>query len=115
MDENSKRNEVFSTSIKAGSRTYFFDVRENRKGDLFFTICESRKVYDDLGNVKYEKSKIYLYQDAFSDFLNGYDTVIEYIKKHKPDYFVAKEEDNESVENETTEIENQIDEHSFDI
>ena len=90
MDSNNSRKEVYSTSVKAGSRTYFFDVRENRKGDFFFTICESRKVYDDFGNIKYEKSKIYLYQDAFEDFVKGYENVIEYIKNHKPEYFEPK-------------------------
>ena len=95
MDNINNRNEVYSTSVKAGSRTYFFDVRQNRKEDYFFTICESRKVYDDNGEVKYEKSKIYLYQDAFEEFLNGYKKVIDYIKEHKPEYFEAKEEDSD--------------------
>lgn len=91
MDTNNKRNEIYSTSVKAGSRTYFFDIRENRKGDFFITICESRKVYDDNGEIKYEKSKIYLYQDAFDAFIKGYENVMEYVKTHKPEYFEPRE------------------------
>ncbi|MDR2836118.1 MAG: PUR family DNA/RNA-binding protein [Bacteroidales bacterium] len=112
MDEiNSKKNEVYSTAVKAGSRTYFFDVRENRKGDLFFTICESRKVYDDFGNINYEKSKIYLYQDAFKNFINGYENVIEYIKKHKPEYFEPKNEE-ESFNDEINKLNQEIAENN---
>ena len=57
-----EREEVYSQTVKAGKRTYFFDVRETRAGDRFLTITESKRRFDDsTGQFAYDKHKIFLY------------------------------------------------------
>ena len=88
MDNMEKKmEEIYSTSVRAGKRTYFFDVRENRNGDYYLTITESKKKVEFDGSIKYEKHKIYLYGEDFVNFLNGYNNVIDFLKTHKPEYF----------------------------
>lgn len=68
-----EKDDIFSKVLKAGRRTYFFDVRETRAGDYYLTITESKKFTHDDGSYHYKKHKIYLYKEdfsAFKDFLN---------------------------------------------
>ncbi|MDR2011038.1 MAG: PUR family DNA/RNA-binding protein [Bacteroidales bacterium] len=99
-----KRDEVYSNSVKAGKRTYFFDVRENRNGDYYLTITESKKRYEDDGSFKFEKHKIYLYREDFQNFLDGYKDVVEYIKNNKPEYFEETAKTDEIVELNSEEV-----------
>lgn len=76
MDRNEgrDRDEVYEHVVKAGKRTYFFDVRATRKNDYFLTITESKKHFHDDGSVSYQKHKIFLYKEdfeKFSDALKG--------------------------------------------
>jgi hypothetical protein len=80
-----KRDEVFSKAIKAGKRTYFFDVKATRKDDYYITITESKKKASPDGNFFYEKHKIFLYKEDFEKFTEGLTEVIEYIKSNKFD------------------------------
>jgi len=80
-----KRDEVFSKAIKAGKRTYFFDVKATRKDDYYITITESKKKTSPDGNFFYEKHKIFLYKEDFEKFTEGLSEVIDYIKSHKFD------------------------------
>ena len=61
MSDN--RNEIYSKSLRAGRRTYFFDVRETKAGDYYLTITESKKFTNEDGTFYYKKHKIYLYKD----------------------------------------------------
>lgn len=61
-------DELYSNAVRAGKRTYFFDVRETRGNDHYLTITESKKVFDDSGNFRYEKHKIFLYKEDFEKF-----------------------------------------------
>jgi len=84
-----RREEIYSVSIRAGKRTYFFDVKETRQGDFYLTITESKKVFDKDGNSRFEKHKVFLYKEDFGKFIDGYDQAVNYIKENKPEYFEA--------------------------
>ena len=61
-------NEIFTKVLKAGRRTYFFDVRETKAGDYYLTITESKKNFGENGESSFEKHKIYLYKEDFKSF-----------------------------------------------
>lgn len=101
MESNEKRREeIHSVSVRAGKRTYFFDVKETRQGDFYLTITESKKVFDNDGNSHFEKHKVFLYKEDFGKFIDGYEQALNYIKEHKPEYF---EENVESLDQEPQE------------
>jgi hypothetical protein len=62
-EENTEQREVFSRAVRAGKRTYFFDVKATRRNDYFLTITESKKRFQRDGRFFYEKHKIYLYKE----------------------------------------------------
>ena len=64
MDTND-RDEIYSNAVKAGKRTYFFDVKATRNNDYYLTITESKKKFDNNGNPSYEKHKVFLYKEHF--------------------------------------------------
>lgn len=74
------RDEIYSKSVRAGKRTYFFDVKATRNNDYYLTITESKKRFDDDGNQNFEKHKIFLYKEDFEKFSEGLDEVVKYIK-----------------------------------
>jgi hypothetical protein len=79
-DFNKKSNEeIYSNSIRAGKRTYFFDVRQTRNGELFLTITESKRIMKDEGDFQYEKHKIFLYKEDFEKFANGLNEALDFI------------------------------------
>jgi hypothetical protein len=63
-----EQDEIFSQVLRAGRRTYFFDVRETKAGDYYLTITESKKFTHDDGSFHYKKHKIYLYKEDFEVF-----------------------------------------------
>ena len=65
------REDVYSKAVRAGKRTYFFDVKSTRGRDLYLTITESKKHTNDDGSASYEKHKIFLYKEDFEKFLDG--------------------------------------------
>ena len=83
MDYNSNRQkeELYSQSISAGKRKYFFDVKETRGGDKFIVIAESRKIFDNnTGNFYFEKNKMFLYKEDFEKFQRGLTNAINFIE-----------------------------------
>jgi hypothetical protein len=88
-----KREDIFSQAVRAGKRTYFFDVKETRNGQQYLTITESKKRFNsEDGKFFYEKHKIFLYHEDFEKFSKGLATAIEFIETgEKP------EEEKESV------------------
>ena len=76
-DTEKYRNEIFSKSVRAGKRTYFFDVKSTRSGDHYLTITESKKKFDQDGNFHFEKHKIFLYKEDFDKFKDGLSEVVE--------------------------------------
>ena len=78
--ENQDRNEVLSRAVKAGKRTYFFDVKRSRNEEMYLTITESKRKFNaDNGNFFYEKHKIFLYPEDFEKFQNALSGVIGFI------------------------------------
>jgi hypothetical protein len=81
VEENkaNSRDEIFSTKVKAGKRTYFFDVKSTRSNDYYLTITESKKRFKDDG-FTYEKHKIFLYKEDFNKFLEALNTTVNHVK-----------------------------------
>jgi hypothetical protein len=75
------REEIFSEKVKAGKRTYFFDVKSTRSNDYYLTITESKKRYnkDDEG-FTYEKHKIFLYKEDFNKFMEALNNTVNHVK-----------------------------------
>ncbi len=89
MEENTKkerdREEIFSRAVRAGKRTYFFDVKATISGEYYLTITESKRRFNnDQGKFFYEKHKLFLYKEDFDKFADGLTDVIEFIKTEQP-------------------------------
>ena len=75
-----RKEEVFSRVIRAGKRTYFFDVKATRSGENYLTITESKRRFDnEQGKFFYEKHKIFLYREDFDKFLAGLNEVMHFV------------------------------------
>jgi hypothetical protein len=86
VEEHKENNEVYSKRVKAGKRTYFFDVKATRANDYYLTITESRKKLKEDGHF-YEKHKIFLYKEDLNKFLEALNDTAEHIKTELiPDY-----------------------------
>jgi hypothetical protein len=78
------REEIYSRVIRAGKRTYFFDVKATRSGEHYLTITESKRRFNnDQGKFFYEKHKLFLYKEDFEKFSRGLREVIEFIETGK--------------------------------
>jgi len=62
------REDIYSQAVRAGKRTYFFDVKATRGNDYYLTITESKRKYNDDGTFRYNKHKIFLYKEDFKKF-----------------------------------------------
>lgn len=78
--DNKEREEVYSKKVRAGKRTYFFDVKATRSGDYYLTLTESKKRLEDGVFVKH---KIFLYKEDFEKFTEGLNETVDYIKSHQ--------------------------------
>ena len=74
------REEVYSKVVKAGKRTYFMDVRATHNNDYYLTITESKKSYDESGNVSFSKHKLFLYKEDIEKFKEGLEDAIVVVK-----------------------------------
>lgn len=84
FDNLDTREDVFSRAVKAGKRTYFFDVKSTRDKELYITITESKKRFDNaLGKFVYDKHKIFLYQEDFEKFIQGLQDAYSFIETGK--------------------------------
>lgn len=78
-----EKEEIYSKVLRAGRRTYFFDVRATKAGDYYLTITESKKFTNDDGSFHYKKHKIYLYKEDFAEFNNILQEMTDYIIDEK--------------------------------
>ena len=83
------REEIFSKVLRAGRRTYFFDVRSTKAGDYYLTLTESKKLTNDDGSFHYKKHKIYLYKEDFSEFSNILNEMTDYIINEKGEEVIS--------------------------
>ncbi|RLZ12719.1 PUR family DNA/RNA-binding protein [Faecalibacter macacae] len=91
--DNQERMEadgIFSKVLRAGRRTYFFDVRETRAGDYYLTITESKKNTSDDGSFFYKKHKIYLYKEDFESFKDMLDETTQYVFQNKGEEVISE-------------------------
>ena len=117
-----EREEIFSKVLRAGRRTYFFDVRSTKAGDYYLTLTESKKFTNEDGSFHYKKHKIYLYKEDFTEFSNILNEMTDYVisekgeevisERHQKDF--KKEDNTESTEetNDENEKENGSNESS---
>ncbi|MGK0428247.1 MAG: hypothetical protein ACJAUR_002367 [Ulvibacter sp.] len=85
-----EQEEIFSKVMRAGRRTYFFDVRSTKAGDYYLTITESKKFTNDDGSFHYKKHKIYLYKEDFSEFQESLNDMIQYIIDEKGNEVISE-------------------------
>lgn len=101
MDDNkgTGKEEIYSKRVRAGKRTYFFDIKATRSNDYYLTITESKKRYKEDG-FYYEKHKIFLYKEDFSKFSGALNECIDHVKEElMPDFdftqFDSNDEDSD--------------------
>ena len=82
--------EIFSKVLRAGRRTYFFDVRETKASDYYLTITESKKFTNDDGTFHYKKHKIYLYKEDFNDFSLILSEMVNFIIKERGEEVISE-------------------------
>jgi hypothetical protein len=93
MENDSKfREEIYSVAVRAGKRTYFFDVKSTRRDEFYLTITESKKRFEQDGNFHFEKHKIFLYKEDFEKFIEGLQEVITFIDQNQIDEYVEQQE-----------------------
>ena len=85
-----EKEEIFSKVLRAGRRTYFFDVRSTKAGDYYLTITESKKFTNDDGSFHYKKHKIYLYKEDFSEFNTILAEMTDYIIDEKGNEVISE-------------------------
>ena len=91
MYENEgENNEIFSRALRAGRRTYFFDIRGTKAGDYYLTITESKKFTHDDGSSHYQKHKIYLYKEDFNAFREILDEMTSYVFEEKGEEVISE-------------------------
>ena len=103
-----EREEIFSKVLRAGRRTYFFDVRSTKAGDYYLTLTESKKFTNEDGSFHYKKHKIYLYKEDFTEFSNILNEMTDYVISEKGEEVISerhqkdfKKEDNKESTEET--------------
>ena len=112
--EAAGREEIHSKAVRAGKRTYFFDVKATRRNDYYLTITESKKRFNRDGKFFYEKHKLFLYKEDFDKFADSLTEIIEYIRMANPQPIEIDEGDNAPpVNNEQQEKASVEDEKDF--
>lgn len=105
MEENKDnvKVEIYSQRVRAGKRTYFFDVKATRSNDYYLTITESKRRYKDDGYY-YEKHKIFLYKEDFNKFIEAMNVTIDHVKTELlPDVDFAQFDENNHFESKKAE------------
>jgi hypothetical protein len=88
--EEENLDEIFSKVLRAGRRTYFFDVRETKASDYYLTITESKKFTNEDGSFYYKKHKIYLYKEDFKNFRNLLEETISFVFKERGEEVISE-------------------------
>ena len=94
ITDETGREEIHSKAVRAGKRTYFFDVKATRRNDYYLTITESKKRFNRDGKFFYEKHKLFLYKEDFDKFADSLTEIIEYIRVANPQPIEIDEDKN---------------------
>ncbi|MDN4164257.1 DUF3276 family protein [Cytophagales bacterium LB-30] len=106
MEDNrdNEKVEIFSQRVRAGKRTYFFDVKSTRSNDYYLTITESKRRYKEDG-FEYEKHKIFLYKEDFDKFIEALKGTVDHVKTElMPDFDFSQFDAVDSDEAEGSEL-----------
>lgn len=96
------KEEIYSKVLRAGRRTYFFDVRSTKAGDYYLTVTESKKFTNDDGSFHYKKHKIYLYKEDFTEFRENLNEMIDYIIDEKGEEVISERHQKDFNKDENT-------------
>jgi hypothetical protein len=110
FDNREQKEEVFSRAIRAGKRTYFFDVKATKFDEYYITITESKRRFDnEQGKFSYEKHKLFLYKEDFEKFIKGLTETISFCETGE------KPMDNDLQPISETEKPSEIDDFDFEV
>lgn len=109
MEENKEngKTEIFSQRVRAGKRTYFFDVKSTRSNDYYLTITESKRRFKEEGFF-YEKHKIFLYKEDFEKFISALNETVDYVKTELMPDFDFSQFNRHDHEEETPELDDEL-------
>lgn len=110
-----EKEEIFSKVLRAGRRTYFFDVRATKADDYYLTITESKKFTNDDGSYHYKKHKIYIYKEDFSEFKEILAEMTDFIIKEKGDEVISERHQKDFKKDYDTASDSADDSNSKDI
>jgi len=91
--DGTEREEIHSKAVRAGKRTYFFDVKATRRNDYYLTITESKKRFNRDGKFFYEKHKLFLYKEDFDKFADSLNEIIAFIREANPQPIELEEDE----------------------
>ncbi|GGH03169.1 hypothetical protein GCM10011416_22570 [Polaribacter pacificus] len=100
--ERTEQEEIFSQVLRAGRRTYFFDVRSTKADDYYLTVTESKKFTHDDGSFHYQKHKIYLYKEDFTEFNEMLQAATRFILNEKGEEVISERHQKDYKKEETT-------------
>ena len=106
MRENDllEKDEIFSKVLRAGRRTYFFDVRATKSDDYYITITESKKFTEEDGSFHFKKHKIYLYKEDFSAFKEILDEMTSFVFNNKGEEVISERHQKDFKREYTTDV-----------
>lgn len=110
MEENkgNDREEIYSQRVRAGKRTYFFDVKATRSNDYYLTITESKRRYKEDGYF-YEKHKIFLYKEDFNKFVEAINSTVDHVKTNLlPDVDFSQFDREDEVEKQPSKVDDEL-------
>jgi len=93
VTDGTEREEIHSKAVRAGKRTYFFDVKATRRNDYYLTITESKKRFNRDGKFFYEKHKLFLYKEDFDKFADSLNEIIAFIREANPQPIELEEDE----------------------
>ena len=99
-----EQEEIFSKVMRAGRRTYFFDVRATKAGDYYLTITESKKFTEEDGSYHFKKHKIYLYKEDFAAFQEILDEMTSFVVDHKGEEVISERHQKDFKKEEFTSV-----------
>ena len=104
-----REQDILSKALRAGRRTYFFDVKATKAGDYYLTLTESKKFTNDDGSFHYKKHKIYLYKEDFNEFSEILNEMTNYIISEKGEEVISERHQKDFKKEENHETNNDED------